>query len=192
MSGIRKLIREAHRRSLWQIVIFYIAASWVVLQVAEHVADQFGLPEWTYGAAVLLLLVGFPVVTATAFVQEGVGSGGKDPDESDSEDAEPAGQVSAGTAVAPAAAPQGSAAVGPASQHRLFTWRNAIVGGVAAFALLGLALGSFLFMRSAGIGSASGRGRSRRSRAWGSPAPPSSSKPRRPRISRSSTSSSGT
>jgi tetratricopeptide (TPR) repeat protein len=154
MSGIRKLIREAHRRSLWQIVIFYIAASWVVLQVAEHVADQFGLPEWTYGAAVLLLLVGFPVVTATAFVQEGVGSGGKDPDESDSEDAEPAGQVSAGTAEAPAAAPQGSAAVGPASQHRLFTWRNAIVGGVAAFALLGLALGSFLFMRSAGIGSA--------------------------------------
>jgi len=150
MSGFRKLIGEAHRRSLWQIVIFYIAASWVVLQVAEHVADQFGLPEWTYGAAVLLLLVGFPVVTATAFVQEGVGSsGGKDSDDSGTDDeattADSATDVTRDSAAPPAASGSGK---------RLFTWRNAIVGGLAAFALLGLALGGFLFMRSAGIGSA--------------------------------------
>jgi predicted transcriptional regulator len=36
--------------------------------------------------------------------------------------------------------------------HRLFTWRNALLGGVAAFALLGLAVAAYFVMRVAGIG----------------------------------------
>ena len=33
-------------RSLWQILVFYAAASWVVLQVVDVVKDNLGLPDW--------------------------------------------------------------------------------------------------------------------------------------------------
>lgn len=187
MTALKRLIREAHRRSLWQIVLFYVAAAWVVLQVAEHVVEQFGLPEWTYGAAVLLLLIGLPIVTATAFVQEGVGSA----DQADSTagdrsggargvptDTAAAGVPGPGPEVAAADAPGSAIAAADSSDlagHQsghpnrpaggtpaprrgrpggLLTWRNAILGGVGAFALLGVSLGGYLIMRSAGIGSA--------------------------------------
>jgi hypothetical protein len=34
-----------------------------------------GLPEWVPGSELVLLIFGLPIVLATAFVQEGVGSG---------------------------------------------------------------------------------------------------------------------
>src|SRR5690606_27696973 len=40
----------------------------------------------------------------------------------------------------------------PGIHHRLFTWRNAILGGVGAFALLGLAVAGYFVMRVTGIG----------------------------------------
>jgi len=40
----------------------------------------------------------------------------------------------------------------PAIHHRLFTWRNAILGGIGAFALLGLAVAGYFVMRVTGIG----------------------------------------
>ena len=70
-NGFQKLVKEAHRRSLWQVMIIYLGASWGVLEAADHVIGRFDMPEWAYGAAVLLLLVGFPIVMATAIVQEG-------------------------------------------------------------------------------------------------------------------------
>ncbi len=35
MSGLKRLIQEIHRRSLWQVLLIYIAASWVVLEAAD-------------------------------------------------------------------------------------------------------------------------------------------------------------
>lgn len=136
---MKNLIREVHRRSLWQVLGIYLAVSWVVLQVVDVVGNNFGLPEWVAPAALVLLLLGLPVVIATAFVQEGMTV--KDP--------EPGPQSSADAGeVRPPSAPR------PARHRRMFTWRNALLGGGAAFALLGLLTAGYLFMRASGIGPA--------------------------------------
>ncbi len=74
MSPLKQLIQEIHRRSLWQVLLVYVGASWVVLEAADVMVARLALPEWVYGAAIVLLLVGLPIVLATAFVQEGVTS----------------------------------------------------------------------------------------------------------------------
>ena len=66
MHLVRKLIREVHRRSLWQVISIYLAGSWGVLQVVEYMTEFAGLPEWTPSMAFILLLIGLPVTTATA------------------------------------------------------------------------------------------------------------------------------
>ena len=71
MSDLKKLIHEIHRRSLWQVLSIYLAVSWGSLQVVQTVVESADLPEWLPGLALVLLLIGFPIVIATAFVQEG-------------------------------------------------------------------------------------------------------------------------
>jgi hypothetical protein len=57
------------RRSLWQILALYAGASWLVLQVVDVVKDNLGLPDWVFPFAMLLLLIGLPIIVATAVVQ---------------------------------------------------------------------------------------------------------------------------
>ncbi len=136
---MKDLVREIHRRSLWQVLGIYAVASWVVLQVVDVIGANFGLPEWAAPAALVLLLLGLPVVLATAFVQEGVTT--KAPE------AEPQSPADVAE-VTPPPAPEAT------GRHRLFTWRNALIGGGAAFALLGVATVSYLVMRATGVGPA--------------------------------------
>jgi hypothetical protein len=70
---MKKLIQEAHRRSLWQVLGIYAVGSWIALQVVDVLVDNFGLPDWFPAFALGLLVIGLPIVLATAFVQEGVG-----------------------------------------------------------------------------------------------------------------------
>lgn len=65
-----RLIRELHRRSLWQVLAIYVAASWAVLEAADVLIERLSLPEWIYGLAIILLLIGLPIVLGTAFIQE--------------------------------------------------------------------------------------------------------------------------
>jgi TolB-like protein len=135
MNGLKRLIHEIHRRSLWQVLAVYAAAAWIALQVVNEIARSVHLPDWVSGAAVVLLVIGFPVVLATAFVQEGVGPR---PDEADGAPADRSAEDgSARQAGAPAAGPK------PAHQ-RLFTWRYALGGGAAAFALWGVVSAAWL------------------------------------------------
>ncbi len=76
MDRIRQLIREAHRRSLWQVLSVYLMGSWGGLQVVEVVIENAGLPDWVFPFALILLVIGLPVVLATAIVQEGVSGSG--------------------------------------------------------------------------------------------------------------------
>ncbi len=123
MAGLKELIREVHRRSLWQVLGIYLVASWVVFEVVQTLTEGLELPAWLPAFALVLLLVGLPIVLATAFVQEGM-------------------------------APLGSAAesaveVAPrqqATHHKLFTWRNAIMGGMAAFSLWGVVATGWLLL----------------------------------------------
>ena len=198
-STMRRIIQEIHRRSLWQVVGIYLGVSWGVLQVVEGITESAGLPDWTPGFALVLLLIGFPIVLATAFVQQGLpggrgarsgevgrggAAGGRAGDAVGVEAAAPgaaalgapaveAGRGSATRVVAAEGAtadPDGSPAAPPtlgadtdvpdgpsarlAMHRRLFTWRNALLGGVAAFALLGLAVAGYCVMRVTGIGPA--------------------------------------
>lgn len=113
MNRVRQLIREVHRRSLWQVLGIYLVASWAVLQVVDTLGGALNLPDWFPSFALALLIVGLPVVLATAFIQEG-GPG---------HDASPATEPRS---------PRPSRASG------LFNWRNAFGGGVLAFALWGV------------------------------------------------------
>ncbi len=110
MERLRQLIHEIHRRSLWQVLGIYVVASVAVFGGVATLGDYVLLPEWFSPLAFALLIVGLPIVLATAFVQEG----GPRREARDVEVAAPPG-----------------GAVG------LFTWRNAFGGGVLAFALLG-------------------------------------------------------
>ncbi|HEX6313981.1 MAG TPA: hypothetical protein VFZ73_03945, partial [Gemmatimonadaceae bacterium] len=71
MSRLRHLIAEAHRRSLWQVLGIYLVGAWVAYQIVLALVDGIGLPDWVPGFAIVIFVVGLPVVLATAFVNEG-------------------------------------------------------------------------------------------------------------------------
>ena len=110
-NPLKRLILEIHRRSLWQVLGIYLVASWAVLSVVDTLGGALNLPDWFPSVALALLLVGLPIVLATAFVQEG----GPGREARDVEVAAP-----------------------PSRASGLFTWRNAFGGGVLAFALWGV------------------------------------------------------
>ena len=74
MSRLKRLIQEIHRRSLWQVLGIYLFGAWVAFQGIEALVSVLGLPEWVPGFALVVLILGLPIVLATAFVQEGVGA----------------------------------------------------------------------------------------------------------------------
>jgi TolB-like protein len=122
VSRLRSLIQEIHRRSLWQVLGIYLGGAWVTLQGIEALVSVLGLPEWVPGFALVALIVGLPIVLATAFVQEGVGAG-----EAGDEAAAVAGAEAAGL-------------------HLVLTWRNVAMGGVMVVALAGVGIGSWLLL----------------------------------------------
>ncbi len=141
MHTLRKLAREVHRRSIWQVLGVYLVVSWTTLKAVDLVINSAGLPDWTSEMALVLLLIGLCVVATTATVQGGipwlrmVDAG--DPNEI-------VGLSPADVLVVPEAHPLYG--VG------LFTWRNAILGGVAAAALLVTSVAAYLAMWALGIG----------------------------------------
>lgn len=128
MGRLLRLIHEVHRRSLWQVLGIYLLASWPVLGGVGTLADALGLPEWFPRLAVGLLVVGLPIVLATAFVQEGRGG-----DRAQLEDEAPSTEL-----------PRSS----------VLTWRNALGGVVVAFAVWGVVAAGWVLL--AGPPSASG------------------------------------
>jgi TolB-like protein len=129
VSRLKRLIHEIHRRSLWQVLGIYLVGAWVAFQGIEALADGLAMPEWVPGFAVVVMILGLPIVLATAFVQEGVGAG-----------------------EAPAEAPVASeaeAAATPADAgglHLVLTWRNVLLGGVVVVLVAGIAAASWLLL----------------------------------------------
>ena len=123
-------------RSLWQVLALYAGASWVVLQIVDVVKQNLGLPDWVFPFALLLLLVGLPIIVATALVQ------GRQMLE-----------TAEGSAVKTSGTDEGTAPhYGSAAHHKLLTWKNALLGGGLAFVLLAVVTSGFMFMRDRGIG----------------------------------------
>jgi TolB-like protein len=126
MNDLRQLIREIHRRSLWQVLGVYLVSGWVAYQVVESLTDGLGLPTWLPAAAVALLVAGLPVVLATAFIQEG-------PSDRKVEAEDEGLGLDDG----------GARAAGPAGR-RILTWRTTLIAGTIAAALWGLVAGGWL------------------------------------------------
>ncbi len=136
---MRHWYQEVHRRGLWQAAAGFLAAAWVVVEVVDLLTSRGLLPDWAFNGALIVLAIGFPVILATAYVQtpavdaEGEGSG------------EPSTTGTAEGLAEGEPEPSGVASI--------LTWRNALLGGVAALALLGLATAGSTLFRAAGLGS---------------------------------------
>ena len=125
MSSLKRIISEIHHRSLWQVLLIYVGGGWLVFEVVQTVTEGLGLPLWFPAFAALLLLIGLPVVLATAFVREG----------------EPAAAGSDPTLI-----PVDEARTEAARRRRFLTWRNAAASFVVALAVWGVvATGWLLF-----------------------------------------------
>ncbi|HSG06968.1 MAG TPA: tetratricopeptide repeat protein [Longimicrobiales bacterium] len=154
MTGPKGLIHELHRRSIWQVVGIFLAASWGVVEVVDFLTEKVGLPDWTPTMALVLLLIGLPIVVATAFVQEGMP--GSDGPASPGPGETPV-PTPGSTAAQPAHPAAGTAspdrpAIPPSQGRRLLTWRNALLGGLGAFTLLGISIFAYFVMWTSGIG----------------------------------------
>jgi tetratricopeptide (TPR) repeat protein len=136
MANVAERMRASR---VWGVLAVYLGASWVVLQIVDVVKQNLGLPDWVFPFALLLLLIGLPIILATALLQ---GSS--------------RGRASAGPATEPALTDSGSVRepteANDSTGGRLFTWRNALIGGGLAFLFLAAVTGAFMYMRSAGIG----------------------------------------
>lgn len=134
MQILRRLILEAHRRSLWQVLGVYLLGAWFAYEVILALADGIGLPDWVPAFAIVLIVIGLPVVLATAFVQEGVGR---------TEPADPT--------LLPGLMPDAPQPALAAARSTL-TWRRALGAGLVAFIALGASAFGYIGMRAGGIG----------------------------------------
>jgi tetratricopeptide (TPR) repeat protein len=177
---IQRLAREVHRRSLWQVLSVYVVASWVTYEVVVNLVEGLGLPDWVAPTSLVLLLLGLPMVLATAIVQEG-GPAGFDPGKpgpmrlwgletaADLLAARPpddGGRSDGGSRAddtAPAVPSTHPGAAGARAEARTdarpdpstrLTWRRTLTAMVLGFAGLGVAASGFMGMRMAGIGPA--------------------------------------
>ena len=128
MRPIDRLIEGVRSRSLWQVAGLYAAGAWVALQVVDVLSDAFDLPGRFAAIALGLLIAGFPVVLATAYLQRRLA---RQPSHADASGSVP----SAGTGFAP-------------GLRRFLTWRNVAGVGVAAFAVWGVVVTGWLLTRN--------------------------------------------
>jgi TolB-like protein len=142
MNRLKRLIEEIHRRSLWQVLGIYLVGAWIGYEVIQSLTEGIGLPDWVPGFAVVVFIIGLPIVLATALVQEGAPAASH-------EDSTPPPDDQ----VAPEARPP-DARPGIVGLRQLLTWRNAIVAGagIAMLALLAVSATGYMGLREAGIG----------------------------------------
>jgi serine/threonine-protein kinase len=122
MSRLKDLIREIHRRSLWQVLLIYCGAALVAYQAVQALTEGLGLPQWFPAFAIVLFIVGLPIVLATAFVHE------VSPPTVKPAEAEAAG---IGSEAAPVQLETGR-------RDRFLTWRNAAATFVIVLAAWGV------------------------------------------------------
>jgi TolB-like protein/Flp pilus assembly protein TadD len=135
MSRLKRLIVEIHRRSLWQVLLVYCGGALVAYQAVQALTEGLGLPQWFPAFALVLFIIGLPVVVATALVREEVPRRRAG-----------AARISAGEDVEGGPVPAGHAA---GRRRRFVTWRYAVGIFVIALAAWGVvAFGWLLVGRS--------------------------------------------
>ncbi len=132
MDRMMRFLHEVHRRWLWQALLIYLAFSASAFVVSMQIAERRELPAWFTTFAIALLIVGLPVVLVTAAVQEGIPKAGR---------SDPTLRVDA---VNPLDTETLTVQPEARGLRRLFTWRNAILGGFIAFIIWALVATAWL------------------------------------------------
>jgi adenylate cyclase len=65
---LRKILSELQRRHVGRVAGVYAVAGWVLIQVAATVFPLLGGPEWVARVTVVLVIVGFPIAVALAWI----------------------------------------------------------------------------------------------------------------------------
>ena len=117
---------------LFQVLLAYLAVSWILLQIVDMFIDNLGLPTWVFLTTLILLVVGLAVILTTAWVQASpltarLERTDRVPGSWELAPAEIIDSLSSGTVPFP-------------------TWPRALVGGVIAFSLLFGATGLYVLL----------------------------------------------
>jgi TolB-like protein len=57
-----KILGEMKRRNVFRIGMAYIVAAWVVIQIGDIIAKNFGAPDWVMGVLITFVISGLPIV----------------------------------------------------------------------------------------------------------------------------------
>lgn len=133
LERLSKILRQVHRRFVWQALLAYLVFARIAFEVVRALLERKSeLPHSFTVIAIILLIIGLPIVVITAYVQHGIPSVGRS-DPTLQVELEGDGQ---------------NVKVQPSSRgmHGIFTWRNAMLTGVAAFTLWALAAAAWLMI----------------------------------------------
>lgn len=125
-------MREIHRRSLWQVLAVYLVGAATGLGIIQALTEGLGLPFWFPWFAIVLFIIGLPIVLATAFLQGGPP------------------RFARGNPISSAGSPHPQMAgseVGGLDLRHVLTWRRSISAGVLAFAVWGMIAAGWLLAR---------------------------------------------
>lgn len=74
-SVLRNLLTELRRRRVIRVAAVYAIAGWVVIEVAATMLPALHLPEWAVTLVIALVILGFPIAVAMAWMFD-LGPGG--------------------------------------------------------------------------------------------------------------------
>ena len=83
---LNRLLAELKRRGVYQVAVAYVVAGFAVLEAADLILPALPAPAWIYRLLVILVLAGFPVVVALAWLFDITPSGVQRDDGPDAED----------------------------------------------------------------------------------------------------------
>jgi DNA-binding SARP family transcriptional activator/tetratricopeptide (TPR) repeat protein len=131
-ARFRSRVRNAR---LPRVLLGYLPASFIILEATALFTDQFGLPDWVFPGALVLVALALPVLVGTALAQSV-------PDVAHEELARRGRQ--------PLPSVRRSEPV--KGFRRWLTWRRAIGGLVVSLGLWGLLVAGYMVMQMLGIG----------------------------------------
>ena len=124
---------RARQARLPRVLLIYLGAAWIMIQVTDSLRDAFSLPPWVSQVVILLLAAGLLIISATAWVQSRPGS----TERARSEEIPGSWEVDLGDV-------RESVAEGRLPH---LTWARSILGGVFAFLLLFGLAGAWVVLR---------------------------------------------
>ena len=67
---MNQIFAELRRRNVFRVAAAYLVGSWLVLQIVGTIEISAGLPDWTDGMALVVLVIGLPIALVIAWAFE--------------------------------------------------------------------------------------------------------------------------